>query len=301
MRHTDSFLANLQRTLDQTKWRIKGLRVVALVGKAGSGKSFRARLIADAHHLDAILDDGLLIVQGKIVAGHSAKREEHFLAAIKTAMFHDDAHRAAVKRGIREAGIGGILMLGTSERMIHRNCLSLGLPEPAEIIRIEDLASAQEIETAQSERRRGKHVIPIPVLEVRQAYPKLWARALKVWFERGMGRLTHKTYEKTEVWPVYSKEGAVSLSERALSEMVVHCFNERAPGVVVRKIRIIAGQDGFEIRLHIALPYGLEVAQTCHSLREYAMTQVESLTGIQIRELLIRVDTIIAQPAAQRN
>ena len=39
----------------------KTVRVFALVGKAGSGKSFRARLVAEKHQIDLIIDDGLLI------------------------------------------------------------------------------------------------------------------------------------------------------------------------------------------------------------------------------------------------
>lgn len=117
------------------------MEVFALVGKAGSGKSFRARLVADTHNIPAIIDDGLLIHEGKIIAGCSAKEKEHFIAAVKTAMFNDSAHREAVVRALAEAQFPRVLLLGTSDRMILRNCLTLGLPEPANIIRIEEIAS----------------------------------------------------------------------------------------------------------------------------------------------------------------
>lgn len=293
--------ANVRRTIDQTRWKLKGLRVYALVGKAGTGKSFRARLIADSQRLEAIIDDGLLIVNGKIVAGRSAKQDQHYLGAIKTALFHDPNDREVMKRAIRESGIAGILLLGTSERMVRRNCLSLALPEPREILRIEDLVSAEELETARSQRRQGKHVIPIPVVEVQQAYPKLWARAMKVLFERGIGKLSQKSYDKTEVRPVYSQDGGVSISENALAEMIVHCFLEKMPGVEVRKIRILVHEDSYEARLHVALPFGQEVAQSCHDLREYAVQQVESYTGIRIKELLIRVDSVMPRASGSTN
>ncbi|MDY2756646.1 MAG: hypothetical protein SOU88_09485, partial [Candidatus Treponema excrementipullorum] len=50
------------------------ITVFALVGPSGTGKSFRAKLLADKHGLEAIIDDGLLIQNDKILAGQSAKR-----------------------------------------------------------------------------------------------------------------------------------------------------------------------------------------------------------------------------------
>jgi len=54
----------------------KLILIYALVGKAGSGKSFRARLVAEKHQIDLIIDDGLLIRDHRILAGKSAKREK---------------------------------------------------------------------------------------------------------------------------------------------------------------------------------------------------------------------------------
>ena len=40
--------------------------VIALVGPSGTGKSHRALLVAHKHQADAIIDDGILIKDGKI-------------------------------------------------------------------------------------------------------------------------------------------------------------------------------------------------------------------------------------------
>ena len=70
-------------------WLFKGVRVFALVGESGTGKSFRAKLVAQKYNIDLIIDDGLLIQGDAIVAGKSAKREKLYMAAVKTALFHD--------------------------------------------------------------------------------------------------------------------------------------------------------------------------------------------------------------------
>ncbi|MCL4424759.1 MAG: hypothetical protein M1553_04775 [Firmicutes bacterium] len=51
------------------------IEVVALVGPSGTGKSHRAQLVAYEEEVDAVVDDGLLIKDSKILAGRSAKRE----------------------------------------------------------------------------------------------------------------------------------------------------------------------------------------------------------------------------------
>ena len=43
------------------------ITVFALVGLSGTGKSFRAKLLADKCSLEAIIDDGLLIQNDKIL------------------------------------------------------------------------------------------------------------------------------------------------------------------------------------------------------------------------------------------
>ena len=45
----------------------KGITVFALVGESGTGKSFRAKLLAQKHGIEAIIDDGLLIKEDKIL------------------------------------------------------------------------------------------------------------------------------------------------------------------------------------------------------------------------------------------
>ncbi|HRZ65913.1 MAG TPA: hypothetical protein P5133_13365, partial [Spirochaetia bacterium] len=74
-------------------WLAKGVRVYALVGESGTGKSFRAKLVAQKYGIDLIIDDGILIRGDTLIAGRSAKKEQLYMAAVKTALFHDKAHR----------------------------------------------------------------------------------------------------------------------------------------------------------------------------------------------------------------
>ena len=126
-------------------WLIKGIRVYALVGESGTGKSFRAKLVAQKYGIDMIIDDGLLIRGDVLLAGRSAKKEQLYMAAVKTALFHDKTHRDEVARVLQRESFRKILVIGTSDRMAFKICERLQIPHPIKIIKIEDIASRDEI------------------------------------------------------------------------------------------------------------------------------------------------------------
>src|SRR5512142_1361908 len=120
-------------------WLIRGIRVYALVGESGTGKSFRAKLVAQKYGIDMIIDDGLLIRGDALLAGRSAKKEQMYMSAVKTALFHDKSHRDEVARALGREHFRKILVIGTSERMVTKICERLQIPHPIKIIKIEDI------------------------------------------------------------------------------------------------------------------------------------------------------------------
>ena len=66
------------------------MRVIALVGKTGTGKSYQCIELAREENIESIIDDGLLISGNKILAGKSAKHETTKMASVKRAIFAND-------------------------------------------------------------------------------------------------------------------------------------------------------------------------------------------------------------------
>lgn len=277
-------------------WRFRGVQVFALVGKSGTGKSFRARLVMEKHGIDLLIDDGLLIAHQKIVAGKSAKKETAYLAAVRTALFTDKEHERQVRHALERIQFKRILVLGTSNRMVRKICETLQLPEPHRIIQIEEIATESEIETAINHRRvQGRHVIPVPAIEVKRTYPRFMSDSIKVIWRRGLGLMRRdKTYEKTVVRPEFSTKGSVQISEAALTQMILHCIEEFAPGISVTRVGIRDDQRSYRIDIHIEVPYRLEMKSSIHSLQQYTMEHVERFTGIIIDELNIMIDNVTA-------
>ena len=94
------------------------MKVYALVGKSGTGKSYQAQNLCRKLKIRGIIDDGLFIYENKVISGISAKRQDTKIGAVKTALFHTDEHQAEVAAGIRKINPDKILIIGTSDGMV---------------------------------------------------------------------------------------------------------------------------------------------------------------------------------------
>jgi ABC-type dipeptide/oligopeptide/nickel transport system ATPase component len=187
-------------------WLSRKPRTFALVGKSGTGKSFKARQVARRFGIDLIIDDGLLIRGQKIVAGRSAKREKGILSAIKTAVFANPDQIAEARKAISQASYSRILVICTSTKMLQRIVTTLGLPPIQRVIRIEEVSSREEITRALKIRaEQGKHIIPVPAVEIKRSYPHIFFESVKILLKskRGLRKTEAEIVEKTVVRPEY--------------------------------------------------------------------------------------------------
>lgn len=149
------------------------MEIYSLSGPSGTGKSTSALEFAHEHNIDGIIDDGLLIVNGEKRAGVSAKFEKNTIKAVRRAIFHEDCHREAVLEALKEADIHSLLIIGTSDKMTKRIAERLGVGSILHYHYITDIRTSQEIQLARFIREtQGKHVMPIPVMQVEQNFFK---------------------------------------------------------------------------------------------------------------------------------
>ena len=130
------------------------MEVIAFYGPPGTGKSDRALVIAYENKASCIIDDGILIYHNRIVAGKSAKREASRLKAVRRAIFWDEAQRDEVRAMIQKINPNRILILGTSDRMVRTIAKALQLPMPCKYIRIEEVASPEDMRKASEARHK---------------------------------------------------------------------------------------------------------------------------------------------------
>ena len=149
------------------------MRVVAIYGESGTGKSTSALSYAHEHLIEAIIDDGILIKDGRKIAGTSAKFEKNALKAVKRAIFLDEQHCLEVKNAIKAHHIQSLLIIGTSKKMVDKIAHRLELQTIQLYVSIDEIRTQEEILLAKYVRElHGKHTMPLPKNEVEQNFFK---------------------------------------------------------------------------------------------------------------------------------
>lgn len=275
-----------------------GITVFALVGESGTGKSFRAKLLAQKYGINALIDDGLLIQDDKILAGRTAKHEKTYMGAVRIALFDDKQHRDEVARVLQKNKIKKILILGTSEKMVGKIAMRLQLPPPSKIIKIEDISTREEIEKAiRSRQIEGKHVIPVPAIEVKKSYSQIFYKSIREILSKGQSKIKilkkdGSLSEKSIVTPEFSKKGRIEISEAALSQMAMHCVSEFDSDIRVKKLTIKTDSHGYRLIITIDIPFGKQLTGEIHNLQQYIIENIERFTGILVEEVSIIIDKI---------
>ncbi len=181
--------------------------------------------------------------------------------------------------------------------MVNKIASRLQIPQPKKIIKIEDIASRDEIETAiRSRQIEGKHVIPVPAIEIQRNYPHIFYDKLRLFFKGKkkplVGTEQSKLFEKSVVRPEFSKVGTVEISESALSQMVMHCLDEYDEEIAVKKIIVKAENDGYRLDLTVDIPFSTHLTGKIHHLQKYIIESIEKYTGILIVQVNIIIDKI---------
>ena len=147
------------------------IKVYAFVGPSGTGKSYRAQMVASEKDIHFIIDDGLLIKDNEIIAGASAKKAPTKIETVKHALFYAEEEKKPIEGAFKKYRPDKILILGTSDGMVQKIAANLGLPEVSETTYINEVATEEEMQTARHIRvTEGKHVIPVPTFELKKDF-----------------------------------------------------------------------------------------------------------------------------------
>lgn len=196
------------------------MRVFAFVGPSGTGKSYRAQMVAGENNISYIIDDGLLINENEVVAGESAKKAPTKIETVKHAIFIDEKERKEMVKAIKKYKPESILILGTSDGMVEKIAKNLELPEIQKTIYIEEVATKDEMETARNIRiTQGKHVIPVPTFEIKKDFSGYILDPLQIFKSKGNGKKPYIS-EKSIIRPTFSYLGNFTISDTVFRQIV---------------------------------------------------------------------------------
>lgn len=263
------------------------VNVITFVGPAGTGKSQRAQYIAHKRGIDLIIDDGLVVRKGQKLCGKSAKAERNLISAIRRALFEFPDHRREVRDFLKQTKPHSILIVATSEGMARTIAKNLALPQPKEFIRIEDVATLEEIVQAREERLRAKrHVIPISHAHVRNNFAGKFVSHIKALLSPS----DNLEEERTIVNPPFSFYGQLQIEPSVVEQLSVHFARRTTQVKKVEEARVKSEDDGVAISISVVLDKGpssfLAVGER---LRRRIASAVGYFTGLEVK----RVDVLI--------
>ena len=263
------------------------MKVYAFVGPSGTGKSYRAQLVASENDIHYIIDDGLLINENEVVAGTSAKKAPTKVETVKKALFIDEKQRREMKKALRKYKPEGILLLGTSEKMVEKIVETLGLPKIEKIIYISDVATEEEMEEARNARKtQGKHVIPVPTFEIKKDFSGYILDPLQIFRLKGKDKSPYIS-EKSIIRPTFSYLGNYTISDSVFRQ-IAEQISLNIPGIYeIARTRVDKLGDGVSIRIEVVMNYGVNIIDTLTKFKDKTKTEIEKQTSMNIVDITI--------------
>ncbi len=261
------------------------IKVYAFVGPSGTGKSYRAQMVAAEKNVKYIIDDGLLIRGNQVVAGESAKKASTKVATVKKALFYSEEERKVIAMALKKYNPESILILGTSDGMVQKIAANLGLPEISEIVYIKDIATEQEMQTAKRIRMtEGKHVIPVPTFEIKKDFSGYLLDPLQIFKSKGKGQKPYIA-EKSIIRPTFSYMGNFRISDVVFRQILVHLANETDAIYKILKTRVENYGEGVKLYMEVTMMYGFNIVTGLNDFKIKARREIENLTAMNVVEL----------------
>ena len=261
------------------------IRVYAFVGPSGTGKSYRAQMVASEKNIKYIIDDGLLINENQIVAGVSAKKAQTKIETVKHAIFLDEERKTEMCNAIKRYKPESILILGTSDDMVKKIAHNLNLPEIEEIIYISDVATKQEMETARRIRQtEGKHVIPVPTFEIKKDFSGYLLDPLQIFKTKGKGQKPYIA-EKSIIRPTFSYMGNFTISDSVFKEIVEYLASKMPEIHKVLRTRVNNTPEGPDIYMEVSVVYGYQIIEALAELKRRCKKEIENLTAMNLQSI----------------
>ena len=264
---------------------INKIKVYAFVGPSGTGKSYRAQMIASERGISFIIDDGLLIKENEVIAGESAKKAATKVATVKHALFYEESEREPIIKAFKKYKPESILILGTSDGMVQKIAANLGLPEISETIYITDVATEEEMKTARRIRvTEGKHVIPVPTFEIKKDFSGYLLDPLQIFKSKGKGQQPYIS-EKTIMRPTFSYLGNFTISDTVFRQIIEFLATKMPEIYKVVRTRVSSSEIGTSIYMEVVVMYGCNIQETLKEFKEKARREIENLTAMNVISL----------------
>ena len=262
-------------------------KVYSFVGPSGTGKSYRAQMVASENNIHYIIDDGLLVNDNAVIAGTSAKKAPTKIETVKRAIFLNEQDKNEMKKALKKYKPESILILGTSDGMVDKIVKNLGLPEISKRIYIQDVATETEMETAKRIRTtQGKHVIPVPTFEIKKDFSGYILDPLQIFKFKGRGEEPYIS-EKSIIRPTFSYLGNFTISDTVFRQIAEYLAKKDEAIYKVIRNRVESTEEGPNIYMELSINYGYNIIDALRNFKMKIKKEIEKLTTMNIKEITI--------------
>ncbi len=266
----------------------ENIKVYAFVGPSGTGKSYRAQMVAGEKDVHFIIDDGLLINDNRVVAGESAKKASTKIETVKKALFLHDDEKKVIQKALKKYKVKKILILGTSDGMVEKIAENLGLPKVSDTTYITDVATEEEMKTARNIRvTEGKHVIPVPTFEIKKDFSGYLLDPLQIFKSKGKGKQPYIS-EKSIIRPTFSYMGNFTISDSVFRQIAEYQAEKMPEIYKVLRTRVQNYGEGPLIDMEVSVVYGYNVAEGLIEFKRKIVKEIENLTAMNV----VRLDVV---------
>lgn len=275
------------------------IKVYAFVGPSGTGKSYRAQMVASEKNVNFIIDDGLLIKDNQVIAGESAKKAPTKIETVKHALFYKEEEKKEIVQALKKYKPDSILILGTSDGMVQKIASNLGLPEVSDITYISDVATQEEMQTARRIRvTEGKHVIPVPTFEIKKDFSGYLLDPLQIFKTKGRGQQPYIS-EKSIIRPTFSYLGNFTISDAVFRQILEYLVVKTSWIHKVQKIRVENFGEGAKLYMEVTIVYGFNVIEGINEFKSKARKEIETLTAMNVEEFDVVVKNVYVPGQSQ--
>lgn len=261
------------------------IKVYAFVGQSGTGKSYRAQMVAGEYDIHYIIDDGLFIKDNEVIAGNSAKKAPTKIETVKHALFLTEEEKQEVRKAIKKYKPESILILGTSDGMVEKIAENLNLPKIEKTIYINEIASREEMETAKRIRTiEGKHVIPVPTFEIKKDFSGYILDPLQIFKTKGKGKTPYIS-EKSIIRPTFSYLGNFTISDTFFRQIAEYLASKTDFIDRITKIRVDKSPEGPYIYMEVIVNYGYNIANGLVEFKNKTKKEIEKLTTMNVQKI----------------
>ena len=265
----------------------KKTKVYAFVGPSGTGKSYRAQMVAGENDIHYIIDDGLLIRDNDVIAGVSAKKAPTKIETVKRAIFIDEKERKEMREALKKFKPESILILGTSDDMVEKIATNLGLEVPEKTIYINQVATETEMETAKRIRTtEGKHVIPVPTFEIKKDFSGYILDPLQIFKLKGKGNDPYIA-EKSIIRPTFSYMGNFTISDTVFRQIAEYVARKTEGINRLSRIRVESTISGMIIYMEVYVVYGYNIVNVLREFKQRTKKEIERLTTMNVQEVSV--------------